>query len=1060
MGLSSSYPSTARAIILGLAVLFSPVVSAQQSKVLAPHKPIATRVLKSREHNPAGVARSMVGGFWTIDANRKASIYLRNGLEESPITVTPNLYLSNGVRVRLAPITIAAYETAVVSINDALRQQGIAPWATLSGYIEVEYVWAWDPVCVTVTSTDPIHSLIFTSALQPSLGAALPVHLSKPKVANLYAVDGLWWKQEAGVSGFVALSNTTPGTVNARVQLSDNGNKAMAEYIVAVSPHGTKIVALDALNGTPAGSAGGLRILHDGTMEGLLISAGLQDETTGYSANIPFHYSFNIAPRQRASEDYAEIGLMTGSADPMMRFPASTVFTPFSIARNVSSQPISVSPTIYWMEGGKARSATLQSVSLLPFETRVIDALSLMRAAGLGNFNGSINLILSSEGSPNSLLLASGSVDQSHSYVFQVLPHGVLESSAKTISYWSTGNGDDTMVTVWNPADEAQDFVLTLFFFGGHYRLPMHLEARATRTFNISEIIETQVPDDEGNIVPPSVHEGSAKITGIHAENEQILVAVDAGTYNIRKATCSYYCISCDGAIAAFIGIAPFTMAQGSTNPLYFQIKTNTGSEYNSSGTWSSSKTSVATVNSSSGLVTGVAPGTSSLSAYDDFIDVYDSSYCNYNPQCPVQGYQSGSGTGNVAPPLTITYVAPSPFILGSSGIMTISGSGFTHYPGSPTINFDGGGISLASVSVVNDTTITANYSVACSAANQNLQVSFPSADSGTAQSNWWAISVSGQTPAPKIMFDGSDVTGATQSVVVGQQIALSVPNSSLPACVASQTWSTPPGTAVGGYNPTNTSATVTPISSVNINSQTYTFYWVDSSTTARKMTYYYTLSSGATSPVATTTFNVNGPTSPTMTVTPSSTRLQTVQDSTGASIQIATFGAQLSPWPTEGPGTPAGMSFGATITQPSGYSSANVQWVQIINSGSGKQINGSTTKTCPIAAGGDGPYPYKASSLDADDSPSTKLLTGTYTEETETVSYTMYLMWNSNLTNSISIALGHVDWTWSFDAKYTNNAWSLVSSSGGPSKTPNFTISSYFPRWSAETTTPVCNSN
>ena len=94
------------------------------------------------------------------------------------------------------------------------------------------------------------------------------------------------------------------------------------------------------------------------------------------------------------------------------------------------------------------------------------------------------------------------------------------------------------------------------------------------------------------------------------------------GTYNVKKATCSYYCISCDGAVAAFIGIAPFTMAQGSTNQLYFQVQTNTGGEYNSSGTWSSSNTGVATVNSSSGLVSGIAPGTSNLSAYDDLIDV------------------------------------------------------------------------------------------------------------------------------------------------------------------------------------------------------------------------------------------------------------------------------------------------------------------------------------------------------------------------------------------------------------------------------------------------------
>ena len=103
----------------------------------------------------------MVGGFWRIDANRKASIYLRNALESSPIAVAPSLYLSNGTRYRLAPVTLEPSGTAVASINESLRLQGIPPWATLSGYVEVEYTWAWDPVCVTVTSVDPVDSVIF-----------------------------------------------------------------------------------------------------------------------------------------------------------------------------------------------------------------------------------------------------------------------------------------------------------------------------------------------------------------------------------------------------------------------------------------------------------------------------------------------------------------------------------------------------------------------------------------------------------------------------------------------------------------------------------------------------------------------------------------------------------------------------------------------------------------------------------------------------------------------------------------------------------------------------------
>jgi len=38
------------------------------------------------------------------------------------------------------------------------------------------------------------------------------------------------------------------------------------------------------------------------------------------------------------------------------------------------------------------------------------------------------------------------------------VPEAVKESIAKNLSYWSTRDGDDTMVTLWNPADEQTNF--------------------------------------------------------------------------------------------------------------------------------------------------------------------------------------------------------------------------------------------------------------------------------------------------------------------------------------------------------------------------------------------------------------------------------------------------------------------------------------------------------------------------------------------------------------------------------------------------------------------------
>jgi hypothetical protein len=197
-------------------------------------------------------------------------------------------------------------------------------------------------------------------------------------------------------------------------------------------------------------------------------------------------------------------------------------------------------------------------------QSQKLDVTASLAVAGLKNFSGSVNLVLDANGQHGALLMASGSVDQGNTYVFEVVPHGVGESASKGMQYWSTANGDDTMINLWNPADEAQDFVLTLFYAGGHYNYPMHLESRAAFALNVSEIQHSGMPDGEGNVMPVGVQFGSAELSGSLGENEHILVAVDSAVYNVRKATCgNYYCTTCNGWTGASIADSPFAVTIG-----------------------------------------------------------------------------------------------------------------------------------------------------------------------------------------------------------------------------------------------------------------------------------------------------------------------------------------------------------------------------------------------------------------------------------------------------------------------------------------------------------------
>src|SRR5438128_6719356 len=172
----------------------------------------------------------------------------------------------------------------------------------------------------------------------------------------------------------------------------------------------------------------------------------------------------------------------------------------------------------------------------------------MLIGSGLKKFCVTGSFVLDVQGNPDGLLMAGGSVDQKYSYVFGVVPRGVKVSASKNLSYWSIGNGDDTMVTLWNAADEAQNLIFRLMFEGGHYEFPIHLEPRATHMFNVSEIVHSQLPDVEGNVIPVGITEGSAELMGAQGDVDSILVAMDAGIYNVKKATCgTYSCETCNG---------------------------------------------------------------------------------------------------------------------------------------------------------------------------------------------------------------------------------------------------------------------------------------------------------------------------------------------------------------------------------------------------------------------------------------------------------------------------------------------------------------------------------
>jgi uncharacterized protein YjdB len=127
----------------------------------------------------------------------------------------------------------------------------------------------------------------------------------------------------------------------------------------------------------------------------------------------------------------------------------------------------------------------------------------------------------------------------------------------------------------------------------------------------VSEIVNSQAPDGDGKLVPLTVHEGSAEISGVGGETQQILVGIAAGTYNVQKATCGNPCTTCNGITGDSLQLLTFQLSVGGTTTESLIATFNTGSNqnYSSLATWSSSNTSIGTA-LKPGTVKGVSGGT------------------------------------------------------------------------------------------------------------------------------------------------------------------------------------------------------------------------------------------------------------------------------------------------------------------------------------------------------------------------------------------------------------------------------------------------------------------
>ena len=452
--------------------------------------------------------------------------------------------------------------------------------------------------------------------------------------------------------------------------------------------------------------------------------------------------------------------------------------------------------------------------------------------------------------------------------------------------------------------------------------MPIHLAPHASLSFSVGALIRRGAPDRNGQVIPPNIVQGSARIAGLTGSHKQRLsVVVTAGIFNSRTGTCSCACFFCIGG--QFADFSPDSLSLPMTNSgqLAMMVTFTNGDveDYSSDAAFVSNDTSIASQSGSQ--TTGVAIGGTTVEA---FVSVAG------GDGCTCTGAQ-GCGVVNLFTS-TPVYVTPEIF-------MGLNGSG-------PTQN----------------------------------------------------------------------ITGLTESVIVGQQVQLAA-SYSMPAGYSTTgvSWSvasTGGNTVFGGWTPGSAP------SAIGTTGNSTTIHWIaPGSSLGVELNLNYNDSSGnPQQSLSEAWFNIAGPTGFQLSATSGS------WSPTNEGLQL---GCDINC---------TGVSFdaGNSVQSPQGATN-NFEWVQIVTQWGANVTINNTSYPCTFPATprlDTGGFPYSTSSK-ADDNPFISLDTS-WQSVIYNISGTMYRLWRPGLKDDIAAPIRSINWSAQGRATYNSQAttWTVDTNS------------------------------
>lgn len=315
-------------------------------------------------------------------------------------------------------------------------------------------------------------------------------------------LEGVWWLPSRNANLALVVSNTGDAQLSANIAIYGPKREQIGKETILLTAHETRLIdAKELIEGErkTVPEIGGITINHTGAAGSVFAAALTEESSVGFSSIMELR-----DPKAPKSSRLDGAGLRIGRV-------AGEPLNQVAVARNVGDVDSVVSGRIIYTTRDGDGVIPIREVKLKPGETSNIELAKAIRKSGV-NETLAAGLEFEYTGVSGSVVISAMSVSESGNQVFRVPLVDAAGKSEPTNSgkYHLTIDRDSSsLVYLKNVTNEPQVFTMFIEYSGGSYVPGLKkVEAGRTLVYDLKQLRDDEVPDEDGNKLPLNVRKG------------------------------------------------------------------------------------------------------------------------------------------------------------------------------------------------------------------------------------------------------------------------------------------------------------------------------------------------------------------------------------------------------------------------------------------------------------------------------------------------------------------------------------------------------------------------